>query len=35
MQRSCAEVGKKIGPCNKKTKIYQTIKGLIILFIKL
>ncbi len=25
----------KIGLCNKKTKIYQTIKGLIILFIKL
>ncbi len=26
---------RKIGLCNKKTKIYQTIKGLIILFIKL
>ena len=26
---------KKVGLCNKKTKIYQIIKGLIILFIKL
>ncbi len=25
----------KVGLCNKKTKIYQTIKGLIVLFIKL
>ncbi len=35
MQRSHAEVGKKIGLYNKKIKIYWTIKGLIILFIKL
>ena len=36
MQKSHMDVGKrwKIGLCNKKTKIYQTIKGLIILFIK-
>ncbi len=35
MQRLRAEVDQKVGLCNKKTKIYQTIKGLIILFIKL
>ncbi len=29
------EVGRKVGLCDKKTKIYWTIKGLIILFIKL
>ncbi len=29
------EVSWKVRLCNKKTKIYQTIKGLIILFIKL
>ena len=28
------EVDEKLDLCNKKTKIYQTIKGLIILFIK-
>ena len=27
------EVSQKVGLCNKKTKIYRTIKGLIILFI--
>ncbi len=35
IQRLRAEVSKKIGLYNKKTKIYQTIEGLIILFIKL
>ncbi len=35
MQRSRTKVGKKVGLRNKKTKIYRTIKGLIILFIKL
>ena len=29
------EVSQKVGLCKMKTKIYQTIKGLIILFIKL
>ena len=32
--RSHTEVGQKIGLENIKTKIYQTIQGLIILFIK-
>ena len=27
MQRLRAEVGQKVDLCNKKTKIYQTIKG--------
>ena len=37
MQRLYVDIGKrwKVGLCNNKTKIYQTIKGLIILFIKL
>ncbi len=35
MQRVRIEVGQKIGLWNMKTKIYQTIQGLIILFIKL
>ncbi len=35
MQKSYMEVGRKVDLCNKKTKIYRTIKGLIILFIKL
>ena len=30
-----AKVSQKVGLYNKKTKIYQTIEGLIILFIKL
>ena len=35
MQRLYIEIGQKVGLYNIKTKIYQTIKGLIILFIKL
>ena len=35
MQKSHTGVGQKKSLWNKKTKIYQTIKGLIILFIKL
>ena len=34
VQKSCLEISQKVGLYNKKTKIYQTIKGLIILFIK-
>ncbi len=34
MQRSYIKVIQKVGFWNIKTKIYQTIKGLIILFIK-
>ncbi len=35
MQKSRVEVSQKIGLWNKKTKIYWTIKGLIIPFIEL
>ncbi len=35
MRRSHADIGQKLAYIWKKTKIYQTIKGLIILFIKL
>ncbi len=31
----CRDHVRKVGLCNKKTKIYQSIEGLIILFIKL
>ncbi len=34
MKVICRDHVRKVGPCNKKTKIYQTIKDLIILFIK-
>ncbi len=34
VQRSYIEVSQKVGLLNIKTKIYQTIKGLIIIFIK-
>ncbi len=35
MKVICRGHMQKVGLYNKKTKIYQTIKGLIILFIKL
>ncbi len=35
MQKSRVGIDQKVGLWNMKTKIYQTIKGLIILFIKL
>ncbi len=35
MKVTCKGHVRKVGLYNKKTKIYQTIKGLIILFIKL
>ncbi len=35
MQKSRVEVGQKVDLCIWKTKIYRTIEGLIILFIKL
>ena len=35
MQRLYAEIGQNVSLLNIKTKIYQTIKDLIILFIKL
>ena len=35
MQRLGIEINQKMGLLNIKTKIYQTIKDLIILFIKL